>query len=51
MNQYGHHTPTTHDQHKSTLSAPQPGAYGASAEAQHMYLGYPHHGYPTNYNS
>jgi len=47
MNQYMYH----HDHHKSIPSTPQPGAYGASTEPHQMYLGYPHHGYQTNYNS
>ena len=50
MNQFMYHAAAA-DHQRSSAATPQPGSHGpAPPHPQHMYPGYPHLGYPTNYH-
>jgi hypothetical protein len=51
MNQFMYHAAAASDHQRNSAATPQPGTHGpAPPHPQHMYPGYPHLGYPTNYH-
>ena len=51
LNQFMYHAAAASDHQRTSAATPQPGGHGAPPpHPQHMYPGYPHLGYPTNYH-
>ena len=51
MNQFMYHAAAASDHQRTSAATPQPGSHGPGPpHPQHMYPGYPHLGYPTNYH-